>query len=96
MALSRTAKFYRDNPSSRKKHVAYQAEYNKKPREVKKRVELNAYNRKHKSKKDDDASHKNGRIVGFINQSKNRGSKGNSEGDKRSRNPRYRPGGRKK
>ena len=30
MALSRTAKFYRDNPEARKKHRAYQAKYNKK------------------------------------------------------------------
>jgi hypothetical protein len=30
MALSRTAKFYRDNPEARKKHRDYQAKYNKK------------------------------------------------------------------
>ena len=30
MALSRTAKFYRDNPDARKKHRDYQAKYNKK------------------------------------------------------------------
>ena len=29
MPLSRTAKFYRDNPKARKKHRAYQAKYNK-------------------------------------------------------------------
>jgi hypothetical protein len=98
MALSRSAKFYRENPDARKKHVAYQAEYNKKPREVKKRVELNAYNRKHKDPKGNktDASHKNGKIVGFVHQSKNRGDKDNSIGDKRSRNPRFRLGGKKK
>lgn len=90
-AKSRTAKFYASHPEARKKHIQYQAEYNKKPREVKKRVELNAYNRKHKSKKDDDASHKYDkatgkmRIVGFSKASRNRGDKNNSPGDRRAR-----------
>lgn len=102
MALSRTAKFYRDNPSSRKKHVAYQAKYNKKPREVKKRVELNTYNRKATKAgtnvKGDgkDAVHKGSRIVGFRLASKNRGDSNDSIGDKKSRSAKYRPGGRKK
>lgn len=101
-AKSRTAKFYASHPQSRRKHVAYQAEYNKKPDQVKKRVELGAYNRSHKSKKDDDASHKYDlathkmKIVGFMKESKNRGDKDNSPGDKRARNPRFRAGGRKR
>ena len=102
MALSRTALFYRQNPKSRKKHVAYQAEYNKKPREVKKRVELNAYNRKATKAgtnvKGDgkDAVHKGSRIVGFRLASKNRGDSNDSRGDARARSAKHRPGGRKK
>ena len=41
MALSRTAKFYRDNPAARKKHRDYQAKYNKKRKSIKQRVEDN-------------------------------------------------------
>ena len=45
MALSRTAKFYRDNPEARKKHNDYQKKFNKKPNEVKRRVFDNKKNR---------------------------------------------------
>jgi hypothetical protein len=90
-AKSRTALFYQSHPKSRRKHVRDQAEINKRPAEVQKRVELNAYNRKHPSKKDDDASHKYDkatgkmRIVGFSKASRNRGDKNNGPGDKRAR-----------
>jgi hypothetical protein len=87
MALSRTAAFYRSHPQSRKRHVEYQAEFNKKPSQVKKRVELNKYNRKHKSRKGDgmDASHLGNRIIGFSSASRNRGDRNNSAGDRRAR-----------
>lgn len=64
--LSRTAKYYRDNPEARKKHRKTSAKAQKKKEAVKKRVECNAFNRKNKkSKKGDklDCSHRNGRLV---------------------------------
>jgi len=66
MTLSRTAKYYRDNPEARKKHRKTSAKAQKKREAVKKRVECNAYNKKNKnSKKGDgkDCSHKKGRLV---------------------------------
>jgi hypothetical protein len=84
-AKSRTARFYASHPESRKKRIAYQAEFNKKPEQVKKRIELNKYNREHPSKKNDDAYHKGNRIVGFKSASANRGSKSDSPGDFRAR-----------
>jgi hypothetical protein len=44
--LRKTAKYYAENPEARKKHVEYQKKLNKKPSEVKRRVELNKVNRK--------------------------------------------------
>ncbi len=84
-AKSRSAKFYASNPKSREKKRKYDAEFNKKPDQVKKRVALNIYNRKHKSKKDDDAFHKGNKIVGFKSASSNRGDKNDSAGDRRAR-----------
>jgi len=102
-AKSRTAKFYAANPAARRKKQAYDATFNKKPEQVKKRVELNLYNRKAikegRAKKGDglDASHgKGGKIVGYSKQSRNRGDSNNTPGDKRSRSAKYRAGGRKK
>ena len=43
--MKKTAKYYKENPEAKAKKNAYQKEYNKKPREVKKRVELNKVNR---------------------------------------------------
>lgn len=64
--LSRTARYYRDNPEARKKHRKTSAKAQKKREAVKKRVECNKFNRKNKkSKKGDklDCSHRNGRLV---------------------------------
>ena len=44
-AKSRTARYYQTHPEARKKKNEYQKEFNKKKDQVKKRVELNAYNR---------------------------------------------------
>lgn len=88
MSLSKTAKYYRNHPESRKKHVEYQKEYNKKPEQVEKRKALNKWNRDtgnygdHDNK---DAAHKGNKIVGEKNASKNRGSKSDAPGDKRAR-----------
>lgn len=101
-AKSRTAKFYAAHPEARKKRLEYQKKFNKKPEQVKKRVELNAYNEKAtkegRNKKGDgkDAVHKGSKIVGFRAASKNRGDSNDSAGDRRSRSAKYRPGGKKK
>jgi hypothetical protein len=86
----RTAKYYASNPEARKKRLAYQAEYNKKDREVEKRVELNAKNRENhregRSKVGDgkDVSHVKGGTK-LQKASVNRGSKSSMPGDKRAR-----------
>jgi len=87
MALGRTAKYYRDNPEARKKHRDYQKKYNKKKSSIRQRVEDNRENRRlgtYGNGDKLDVSHKRGRIV-LEAQSKNRGSKSNTTGDKRAR-----------
>jgi hypothetical protein len=74
MSLSRTAKYYRDNPEARKKHRKTSARAQKKKEAVRKRVECNKFNKKNgKSKKGDklDCSHKGGRLV-LESQKRNR------------------------
>lgn len=89
--MKKTAKYYKENPEAYKKKLAYDKKNNAEPKNVKKRVELNAYNRKAQKEgrahKGDgkDASHKGGKIVGFESASRNRGSKSNSAGDRRAR-----------
>jgi len=90
MGNSKTSKHYASNPKSRERHREYQAEYNKRPDQVKKRVELNAVNRKNhasgKSKVGDgkDVSHTKSGLK-LKSASTNRGSKCDSPGDKRAR-----------
>jgi hypothetical protein len=88
MALGRTAKYYRDHPEARKKKNAYQKKYNKRPEQIKKRAELVKLNRKmgtygNGDKKD--VSHKSNGKVSLRAQSKNRGDKDDTKGDKRAR-----------
>lgn len=88
MAKGKTAKFYAENPASRKKKQAYDKKFNSKPSEVKKRTELNKYNRDHGTYGNSDgkdAYHRMGKIAGFKSASSNRGSKSDSAGDKRAR-----------
>lgn len=76
--LSRSAKYYRDNPEARKKHRKTSAKAQKKKEAVRKRVECNKFNKKSKrSKKGDklDCSHKNGKLV-LESQKSNRGRGG--------------------
>jgi hypothetical protein len=84
--LSKTAKFYRENPEAAEKHREYQRKLNKKPEQKTYRAELNAENRKRKSPKGDkkDLSHTSKGIV-LKPQSVNRGSKSDTAGDKRAR-----------
>lgn len=83
----RTAKYYASHPEARKKRLEYQSEYNKKDREVKKRVELNAENRKRGTYGNGDgmdvAHTKNG--TKLQKASINRGSKTAMPGDRRAR-----------
>lgn len=85
--LSKSARYYQENEDARKKHVAYQKEYNKKKSQVKKRVELNRENRRlgtYGNGDGMDVSHsKSG--MRLEKQSKNRGDNNNMPGDKRAR-----------
>jgi hypothetical protein len=95
-AKSRTAKFYAANPASRKRKNDYQKEFNKKPDQVKKRVELNAYNKRQTKLGNNrvgdgrDASHKGKKIVGYSLASRNRSDSNNTQGDKNARSPKRR------
>jgi len=84
----RTSEYYKTHPEARAKRLAYQADYNKKPDQLKKRIELNKINRDRGQYGDGDGkdmSHKiNGRIV-EESASKNRGSRSNMPGDRRAR-----------
>jgi hypothetical protein len=86
--MKATAKYYATHPEARKKRLEYQADYNKRPEQLKKRIELNKINRDRGQYGDGDSrdmSHKkNGRVV-EESASKNRGSKSNSPGDVRAR-----------
>jgi hypothetical protein len=83
----RTAKYYADNPEARKKRLEYQKEYNKKDREVKKRVELTKENRKRGTVGNGDGKDLSHTKNGFVlkKASVNRGSKSDMPGDKRAR-----------
>lgn len=86
--MGKTSDYYKSNPEARKKRLEYQADYNKKPEQLKKRIELNKINRdrgQYADKDGKDMSHKkNGRVV-EESASKNRGSKSNAPGDVRAR-----------
>ena len=85
--LSKTAKYYRENPEARKVHQDYQKTYNRKPREVKKRVELNRENRERGTYGNGDKKDLAHTKKGLVQkpQSVNRGSKSDQPGDVRSR-----------
>lgn len=75
MALSKTAKYYRDNPEARKKHRETSKEHAAKPEAKRKRAETNKYNRRNGTYGNGDgldASHKGGRIVGLEKAKSNR------------------------
>jgi hypothetical protein len=86
--MKSTAKFYATHPESRKKRLEYQAEYNKRADQLKKRIELNRINRERGQYGDGDSrdmSHKPGGRIVEESASKNRGSKTNAPGDVRAR-----------
>ena len=85
--MKETAKYYKDNPKAKAKKDEYQKEYNKKPEQVKKRVELNKVNRDRGTYGNGDgldmAHTKNGIVKKKA--SVNRGSKKDAPGDIRAR-----------
>ena len=88
MGLSRSAKYYRDNPEARAKKNAYQKQFNKKKSQSKNRADLNHLNRlfgTYGNGDNLDVSHRTGKKPRLESQSKNRGSKTNTAGDRRAR-----------
>lgn len=92
---SRSAEYYRTHPKAREKKKKYDTEFEKKPEQVKKRVELKRENEEHDkkygkaSRKGKDLSHTSHGLV-YKKSSTNRGSKSDTAGDRRAR------GGKKK
>lgn len=87
-AKSKSAKYYANNPSARKKKAETDTKINARKEQVTKRVEANRARRQAKSAGKNvtgkDASHtKNG--IRFKDSSKNRGSKSDSKGDRNAR-----------
>ena len=88
MPLSRSAKYYRDNPEARKKKNEYQKKFNKKRDQVLNRTRLNKENRKRGTYGNGDGldvSHMSNGKTRLEPQSKNRGNKTRTKGDRRSR-----------
>jgi hypothetical protein len=88
MGLSRSAKYYRDNPEARAKKNAYQKRFNKQEGQSKNRSNLNRLNRlfgTYGNGDNLDVSHRTGKKTRLEPQSKNRGSKSNTHGDRRAR-----------
>lgn len=88
--VCRTTRYYRSHPKARAKKRAYDAKFNKKPSQRKKRSELTIKNRQHDkkygkaSRAGKDLSHtKNGLV--YKKSSVNRGSKSDTSGDRRAR-----------
>lgn len=88
--VSRTTKYYRTHPTARAKKKAYDKEFNKKPEQREKRVELITKNREHDkkygkaSRSGKDLSHTSKGLV-YKKSSVNRGSKSDTAGDRRAR-----------
>lgn len=84
--LSRSAKYYRDNPEARKKKAATDKKINARPEQKKKRAELVKERRKRgiHGKGGGDLAHTSKGLV-RKSQKANRGSKGDTAGDKRAR-----------
>lgn len=91
MRLSASARYYQQNPEARRKKQQYDIKFNKSKKATAKRVALNKYNRAKGTYGNGDkldASHKGNRIVGFSSQSRNRGDRNNSVGDRSARGKR--------
>ena len=92
---SKSTEYYRTHPKAREKKKKYDTEFEKKPEQVKKRVELKKKNEEHdkkygkESRNGKDLSHTSHGLV-YKSTSANRGSKSDTAGDRRAR------GGKKK
>jgi hypothetical protein len=86
--MKATAKFYATHPDARARHLEYQKNYNQRPDQLAKRVELNKENRKRGSYADHDGKdlshHASGRFTEKL-ASKNRGDRNDMAGDCRAR-----------
>ena len=84
--LSRSARYYRNNPAARKKKQAYDAELNKRSEQVRKRVESNRARRRAKRRganvRGKDYNHGTN---SFISVKANRGAKSGTQGDRNAR-----------
>lgn len=84
--LSKSGKWYRDNPKGRKKKAATDKKINARPEQRKKRAEANAGRAAAKKRgvnvKNKDFDHGSGRM---ISSSKNRGKKTGTKGDRNAR-----------
>jgi hypothetical protein len=84
--LSRTAKFYRDNPKSRAKHRTEAVKISLRPAEKKRKAQRDKFNNdRGGTKKGMDAAHQKDGSLKYEDSTKNRGDKDNSAGDKRAR-----------
>ena len=85
--MKETAKYYSENKKAKAKKDAYQKEYNKKPEQVKKRVELNKVNRDRGTYGNGDGLDMSHTKNGIVKKkaSVNRGSKKDAQGDVRAR-----------
>ncbi len=87
---SRTTEYYRTHPKAREKKKEYDTKFNRKPEQVKKRVELKKENEEHDRKygkstrQGKDLSHTSRGLV-YKSVSANRGSKSDTAGDRRAR-----------
>lgn len=90
--MGKSTEFYRKNRKARKKKQAYDAALNRKPEQVRRRVQLNRENRRRGNYGNGDnrdlAHTKNGLV--YKDQSVNRGSTSDSPGDRRARGRRRR------
>lgn len=90
-SLSKSAKYYRDNPEARKKKASTDKKVNARPEQRKKRSELSTKNRKYDrkygkaSRKGKDASHQANGDIRYTDSSKNRGNKTSTKGDRNAR-----------
>lgn len=87
-ARSKSAKYYASHPEARKKKLAYQKKYNKKPKERAKRSELVTARRKRKiyGKGGGDLHHgKNGLVREPVSRNRGRKEKSRMKGSKRSK-----------
>ena len=88
--VSKSAEYYRTHPKAREKKKEYDSKFEKKPEQVKKRVELKRENAQHDkkygkaSREGKDLSHTSHGLV-YKSVHANRGSKSDSAGDKRAR-----------